>query len=172
VRLGVGWGGWSAQWRGPKGGRGAARPAASAGARSCSEHPSSLTAARPLGAAPPGEPLLTSETIEHVTSVVAERGSDAWWQLPIEDLLPPGLRHLAPTLRKGEDTMDVWFDSGSSWAGVVQAGAESGLRFPADLYLEGSDQHRGGWWFGGWPWFGGGRARAGGAGWRQPERLV
>jgi isoleucyl-tRNA synthetase len=40
--------------------------------------------------------------------------------------------------------MDVWFDSGSSWAGVVQAGEAAGLRFPADLYLEGSDQHRGG----------------------------
>ena len=39
--------------------------------------------------------------------------------------------------------MDVWFDSGSSWAGVVQAGEGRGLRFPADLYLEGSDQHRG-----------------------------
>jgi len=39
--------------------------------------------------------------------------------------------------------MDVWFDSGSSWAGVVQAGEGAGLRFPADLYLEGSDQHRG-----------------------------
>ncbi|KAI8473275.1 MAG: tRNA synthetases class I-domain-containing protein [Monoraphidium minutum] len=92
-----------------------------------------------------GDPLLTQETVEHVTSVVAAQGSDAWWQLPVEQLLPPSLAHLAPTLRKGEDTMDVWFDSGSSWAGVVQAGADAGLRFPADLYLEGSDQHRG--WF-------------------------
>jgi isoleucyl-tRNA synthetase len=90
-----------------------------------------------------GDPLLTAETIEHVTSIVAALGSDAWWKLPVEDLLPQGLRHLAPKLRRGEDTMDVWFDSGSSWAGVVQAGAASGLRFPADLYLEGSDQHRG-----------------------------
>jgi isoleucyl-tRNA synthetase len=58
-------------------------------------------------------------------------------------------------LRRGEDTMDVWFDSGSSWAGVLGGnlaagagvGAEtpSGLNYPADLYLEGSDQHRG--WF-------------------------
>lgn len=92
---------------------------------------------------PAGDPLLTNETIEHVTSVVAKHGSDAWWQLPIEQLLPPSLAHMAPKLRKGEDTMDVWFDSGSSWAGVVQAGKEAGLRFPADLYLEGSDQHRG-----------------------------
>ncbi len=76
---------------------------------------------------------------------MAQHGSDAWWRLPLDQLLPPALSHLAPTLRRGEDTMDVWFDSGSSWAGVVQAGEKNGLRFPADLYLEGSDQHRG--WF-------------------------
>ncbi|KIY94917.1 isoleucyl-tRNA synthetase [Monoraphidium neglectum] len=92
-----------------------------------------------------GEPLLTNETIEHVTRVVSEHGSDAWWQLPIEQLLPPSLADAAPRLRRGEDTMDVWFDSGSSWAGVVRAREAEGLRFPADLYLEGSDQHRG--WF-------------------------
>jgi isoleucyl-tRNA synthetase len=92
-----------------------------------------------------GEPLMTAETIEHVASVVAREGSDAWWALPIEDLLPPSLKHLAPTLKKGEDTMDVWFDSGCSWAGAVRAREGEGLRFPADLYLEGSDQHRG--WF-------------------------
>uniref|UniRef100_A0A383VPL4 isoleucine--tRNA ligase n=1 Tax=Tetradesmus obliquus TaxID=3088 RepID=A0A383VPL4_TETOB len=92
-----------------------------------------------------GEPLLTDETLEHVTALVAQHGSDVWWTAPIEQLLPPGLAHLGPTLSKGEDTMDVWFDSGSSWAGVVQARQQQGLRFPADLYLEGSDQHRG--WF-------------------------
>jgi isoleucyl-tRNA synthetase len=92
---------------------------------------------------PSGEPLLTNETIEHVTRVVSEHGSDAWWQLPIEQLLPPSLADAAPRLRRGEDTMDVWFDSGSSWAGVVRAREAEGLRFPADLYLEGSDQHRG-----------------------------
>lgn len=108
-----------------------------------------------------GEPLLTDETLEHVTALVAQHGSDVWWTAPIEQLLPPGLAHLAPTLVKGEDTMDVWFDSGSSWAGVVQARQQQGLRFPADLYLEGSDQHRGGggggwdgrsmaWWHAAW----------------------
>jgi hypothetical protein len=56
---------------------------------------------------------------------------------------PLQLSHLAPSLVKGEDTMDVWFDSGSSWAGVVRAREGEGLTFPADLYLEGSDQHRG-----------------------------
>ena len=56
---------------------------------------------------------------------------------------PQSHRHLAADYRKGEDTMDVWFDSGSSWAGVLSA--RDNLTFPADLYLEGSDQHRG--WF-------------------------
>eukprot|EP00775_Hariotina_reticulata_P010199 gene10199-10360_t len=92
-----------------------------------------------------GEPLLTEQTLNHVTSLVAQHGSDIWWTAPVEELLPQELAHLAPTLSKGEDTMDVWFDSGSSWAGVLQAREDRGLRFPADLYLEGSDQHRG--WF-------------------------
>jgi isoleucyl-tRNA synthetase len=78
-----------------------------------------------------------------VIGLVAQQGSDVWWTAPIEALLPAELAHLAPSLSKGEDTMDVWFDSGSSWAGVVQARQQQGLRFPADLYLEGSDQHRG-----------------------------
>ncbi|KAL6746456.1 tRNA synthetases class I-domain-containing protein [Haematococcus lacustris] len=86
------------------------------------------------------EPLMTEESISHVTHLVAQHGSDCWWSLPIEELLPPALAHMAPALRKGEDTMDVWFDSGSSWAGVLQT--TPGPTFPADLYLEGSDQHR------------------------------
>ena len=56
------------------------------------------------------------------------------------ELLPEHLRDQAAELEKGTDTMDVWFDSGSSWAGVAQQ--REGLRYPADLYLEGSDQHR------------------------------
>jgi isoleucyl-tRNA synthetase len=60
--------------------------------------------------------------------------------LQVADLLPEDLRGEADKVVKGTDTMDVWFDSGSSWAGVTQL--REGLRFPADLYLEGSDQHR------------------------------
>jgi isoleucyl-tRNA synthetase len=91
-----------------------------------------------------GEALLTEATIAHAQQVVRDQGgSDAWFTLPIEDLLPESLRHLAPNLVRGEDTMDVWFDSGSSWAGVLER--TEGLEAPADLYLEGSDQHRG--WF-------------------------
>lgn len=57
----------------------------------------------PCGVA--GEPLMSEATIEHVQKVVGEKGSDAWWQLPLEDLLPPELRDQAPRLVKGEDTM-------------------------------------------------------------------
>jgi isoleucyl-tRNA synthetase len=105
-----------------------------------------------------GEPLLTEETIAHVQAIFAERGSDAWWELPIAELLPESYRNNGRTYRRGTDTMDVWFDSGSSWAAVllgISAEATSDLSFvphpssllhcPADLYLEGSDQHRG--WF-------------------------
>ncbi len=90
-----------------------------------------------------GEPLVTPETIAHVQKIIAEKGSDAWWELPVEDLLPPSYRNSGKTYRKGSDTMDVWFDSGSSWAAVAEQRPE--LRYPADIYLEGSDQHRG--WF-------------------------
>ena len=86
-----------------------------------------------------GEPLLNEETIAYVQAIVAEKGSDAWWELSVGELLPEQYRGRA--YRKGTDTMDVWFDSGSSWAAVLQQ--RDDLRYPADLYLEGSDQHRG-----------------------------
>lgn len=89
------------------------------------------------------EPLLTAETIDHVQQIIAAQGSDAWWELSVEELLPPNYRNNGRTYRKGEDTMDVWFDSGSSWAAVAKARPE--LKYPVDMYLEGSDQHRG--WF-------------------------
>ncbi|WP_427160675.1 isoleucine--tRNA ligase [Aliinostoc sp. HNIBRCY26] len=90
-----------------------------------------------------GEPLLNEETINHVQAIIAEKGSDAWWELSVEELLPESYRNNGRSYRRGTDTMDVWFDSGSSWAAVVKQRAE--LRYPADMYLEGSDQHRG--WF-------------------------
>jgi isoleucyl-tRNA synthetase len=88
-----------------------------------------------------GEPLLNAETIAYVQAIIAEKGSDAWWKLSVEELLPA--KYHGRQYRKGTDTMDVWFDSGSSWASVVQEREE--LRYPAEIYLEGSDQHRG--WF-------------------------
>ncbi|HEY9770513.1 MAG TPA: isoleucine--tRNA ligase [Coleofasciculaceae cyanobacterium] len=87
------------------------------------------------------QPLLTEETINHVKAIVAQKGSDAWWELSVEELLPESYRNNGRTYRKGTDTMDVWFDSGSSWAAV----AKGRLKYPVDMYLEGSDQHRG--WF-------------------------
>jgi isoleucyl-tRNA synthetase len=89
------------------------------------------------------EPLLNEETISHVQAIIADKGSDAWWELSVEELLPESYRNNGRSYRRGTDTMDVWFDSGSSWASVVKQRPE--LRYPADIYLEGSDQHRG--WF-------------------------
>ncbi|KAL7542541.1 hypothetical protein ACHAXR_012135 [Thalassiosira sp. AJA248-18] len=91
--------------------------------------------------------LLDEDTLAHIQSIVAEHGTDAWWKMDEVDLLPEKYKGEADKWTKGTDTMDVWFDSGSSWAGVVQerAAKEMGLSYPADLYLEGSDQHRG--WF-------------------------
>ena len=90
-----------------------------------------------------GEPLMTQETIAHVQAIVAEKGADAWWEMSVSELLPEPYRNDGKTYVKGTDTMDVWFDSGSSWASVVQQ--REGLDYPAEIYLEGSDQHRG--WF-------------------------
>jgi isoleucyl-tRNA synthetase len=91
-----------------------------------------------------GEVLMNDETIAYIADVFSEEGSDAWWSREVRDLLPPGpLRERADEYVKGADTMDVWFDSGTSWAGVMEARA--GGKLPADMYLEGSDQHRG--WF-------------------------
>jgi isoleucyl-tRNA synthetase len=89
------------------------------------------------------EPLLNEETINHVQAIFAVKGSNAWWELSVEELLPPSYRDNGRSYRKGMDTMDVWFDSGSSWNAVANARPE--LSYPADMYLEGSDQHRG--WF-------------------------
>jgi isoleucyl-tRNA synthetase len=89
-----------------------------------------------------GELLLTDESVGHIQKLVAEHGSDCWWSLPISELLPPSEKHNADKWEKGRDTMDVWLDSGVSWHSVLQ---NRGLPFPADMYLEGSDQHRG--WF-------------------------
>jgi len=90
-----------------------------------------------------GEPLINEDTLNHIRAIFAEKGSDAWWELSEADLLPEPYRSNGRTYRKGMDTMDVWFDSGSSWAAVAQH--RDGMSYPVELYLEGSDQHRG--WF-------------------------
>ena len=106
-----------------------------------------------------GEVLLDADSLSHIEGLIAAHGSDVWWERSEAELLPPSRAAEADQWRKGSDTMDVWFDSGSSWAGVL-GGLEAGgaatapapgqeaftrLNYPADLYLEGSDQHRG--WF-------------------------
>ncbi|KAG1738733.1 tRNA synthetases class I-domain-containing protein [Suillus lakei] len=91
--------------------------------------------------------VLTSESLTHILRVVSERGVAHWWEGPVEDFLTPEL--LAKfeggpeAWRKGTDTMDVWFDSGSNWSTL---GVPTGWRkHRADVCLEGTDQHRG--WF-------------------------
>lgn len=92
------------------------------------------------------EAIITPETIDFVADLVKEHGSNIWFEREAKDLLPEGFTH--PGSPNGEftkesDIMDVWFDSGSSHAGVLRT--RENLTFPADMYLEGSDQYRG--WF-------------------------
>lgn len=93
-----------------------------------------------------GDPIISPEIIEHVADLISEHGSNVWFKREAKDLLPEGFTH--PSSPNGEftketDIMDVWFDSGSSHEAVLKQREE--LAFPADLYLEGSDQYRG--WF-------------------------
>ncbi|WP_413324357.1 isoleucine--tRNA ligase [Synechococcus sp. MIT S9503] len=90
-----------------------------------------------------GDVLLNADTLAHIEALISEHGADVWWEKEEADLLPPSYADQADQWRKGTDTMDVWFDSGSSWAAV--SSLRETLSYPADLYLEGSDQHRG--WF-------------------------
>ncbi|MCX8118096.1 MAG: isoleucine--tRNA ligase [Desulfobacterota bacterium] len=92
------------------------------------------------------EPLANEETIDHVARLFEERGADVWFEEEPARLLPEGTR--CPrcgekAFVKETDILDVWFDSGVSWAAVLEPRKD--LEFPASLYLEGSDQHRG--WF-------------------------
>ncbi|KAG7465797.1 hypothetical protein MATL_G00157520 [Megalops atlanticus] len=117
-----------------------------------------------------GEPLINKHTVSHVAKLFAEKGSDCWWELPLETLLPPQVLKKSKAgavseYERGEDVLDIWFDSGVSWAAVLQdwepdsssestdsplswfslpsaLTAESEPR--ADVYVEGKDQ-LGGW---------------------------
>ncbi|MBV7320730.1 isoleucine--tRNA ligase [Bacillus halotolerans] len=93
-----------------------------------------------------GEPIITDETIEHVSELFRQHGSNIWFEKEAKDLLPEGFTHPGSpngTFTKEQDIMDVWFDSGSSHQAVLEERED--LVRPADLYLEGSDQYRG--WF-------------------------
>lgn len=100
----------------------------------------------PIFYAEDGTAIMTKEVTDHVAGLFAEYGSIVWWQRDAKDLLPAGYTHPGSPnglFEKETDIMDVWFDSGSSWNGVMNA--RENLSYPADLYLEGSDQYRG--WF-------------------------
>lgn len=93
-----------------------------------------------------GAVLLEKDLILHVADLVEQSGSNIWWELSAKELLPPGYTSAQSNTQeftKETDIMDVWFDSGTSHEGVLKHFPD--LQFPADLYLEGSDQHRG--WF-------------------------
>jgi isoleucyl-tRNA synthetase len=90
------------------------------------------------------EPIMTQEVLEHTSNLFREFGSDIWYEKEAKDLLPKGFTHPGSPndiFRKETDIMDVWFDSGTSHS-VLHS---RNLPYPADLYLEGSDQYRG--WF-------------------------
>ncbi|MDT2603144.1 isoleucine--tRNA ligase [Enterococcus dongliensis] len=93
-----------------------------------------------------GEAIITPETTEHVAQLFAEHGSSIWFEREAKELLPEGFTHPSSPngkFTKETDIMDVWFDSGSSHEAVLRQ--RENLTFPADMYLEGSDQYRG--WF-------------------------
>ncbi|RUS27227.1 tRNA synthetases class I-domain-containing protein, partial [Jimgerdemannia flammicorona] len=96
-----------------------------------------------------GEPLLTDSSVQHIIAVIERMGgTDAWWEVKDDAVfVADEYKTNGKTYRRGYDTMDVWFDSGSSWTLVKDKIAERSDdgRPAADLYLEGSDQHRG--WF-------------------------
>lgn len=92
-----------------------------------------------------GEAIITPETIAHIQELFREHGSDVWFARDAAGLIPPGLKCSCGSseFTKETDIMDVWFDSGSSHEAVLKG--EWNLRWPADMYLEGTDQYRG--WF-------------------------
>ena len=92
-----------------------------------------------------GTPIIEEAVFDHFIDLIRKNGSNIWYKLSEKELLPEEYTNEhSPNgeFRKETDIMDVWFDSGSSWNGVLR---ERGLKYPADLYLEGSDQYRG--WF-------------------------
>lgn len=95
-----------------------------------------------------GEAILTEASVSHIISIIQERGIDSWWTDHEQEpsWVPDWLRDDAGPLlyRRGTDTLDVWFDSGTSWTQTTRCGSTA-EKHVADVYLEGTDQHRG--WF-------------------------
>ena len=91
------------------------------------------------------EIILDDDVLENIYKIFSEKGADAWYDLSIAELLPADSKYNPDDLEKVNDILDVWFDSGSTYAAVLQSGNYDAGNYPADMYLEGSDQHRG--WF-------------------------
>ena len=95
-----------------------------------------------------GEVIVTDETVENVAKIFEKESSDAWVKYSAEELLPQGFKcpKCGKThFKKENDIMDVWFDSGVTWKAVVEKRSDVLGHTPVEMYLEGSDQHRG--WF-------------------------
>jgi len=92
-----------------------------------------------------GEVLLDEKVLNFTAMIFEMGGSDAWYSMPIEQLMYPGSGYKPEELEKVTDILDVWFDSGSTWNSVLKSRNYDAGKYQADLYLEGSDQHRG--WF-------------------------
>lgn len=92
-----------------------------------------------------GEPIINDESIEAIADLFEKEGSNAWYEKSPEEFLPESVKCSCGCnkFRKETDIMDVWFDSGVSYAAMVSE--REGFPWPADLYLEGADQYRG--WF-------------------------
>ncbi|NLY03818.1 MAG: isoleucine--tRNA ligase [Campylobacter sp.] len=91
------------------------------------------------------EPIFDEDVLNHIATIFEAKGTDVWWDLEISELLPANSNYKAENLEKVMDILDVWFDSGSTWQAVLASGEYDAGNYPADVYLEGSDQHRG--WF-------------------------
>ena len=92
-----------------------------------------------------GEVILDEKVLNFTAMIFDVKGCDAWYDLEIKDLLNPVSGLNPDNLEKVTDILDVWFDSGSTWNAVLKSGNYDAGKYQADLYLEGSDQHRG--WF-------------------------
>ncbi|HIO95434.1 MAG TPA: isoleucine--tRNA ligase, partial [Campylobacterales bacterium] len=91
------------------------------------------------------EVILDEKVLNFVAMIFDMQGADAWYDLPISQLLYPGSGYNPDDLEKIDDILDVWFDSGSTWNSVIKSRNYDAGAYPASLYIEGSDQHRG--WF-------------------------
>jgi isoleucyl-tRNA synthetase len=92
-----------------------------------------------------GEVVLDEKVLNFIAMIFEMQGSDAWYSMDIAQLLYPGSGYKPEELEKVTDILDVWFDSGSTWNSVLKSRNYDAGTYPADLYVEGSDQHRG--WF-------------------------